>query len=223
MRTSTAVPTSICHVTDRQLHSVAVTLSRGAAARIALLLLVTTYACVPLLAATLTTDKPDYSPGESITFTGTGWQPGETVNIEIYETSVDPFFDEGGVTAVADADGTISNSDFQCQQSFLGQGFLAHATGASSGVTAEATFTDNINADFRQAANNDAGYGLGNTHWINSIVQASNSRYYEGMSVFQRFIVDGLPATTGNHHSLLFSHEFTKGGVHAYDFLTSWA
>src|SRR5438876_12364163 len=47
-------------------------------------------------AATLTTDKSDYSPGEYVTFTGTGWQANEVVNIEIYETSVDPVFDEGG-------------------------------------------------------------------------------------------------------------------------------
>src|SRR6266567_4755960 len=74
------------------------------------------FACAQsALGATLTTDKPDYVPGEHVTFTGTGWQPGEIVTIEIYETSVDPFFDEGGVTAVADAYGNISNSDFQCQ------------------------------------------------------------------------------------------------------------
>ena len=33
----------------------------------------------------------------------------------------------------------------------------------------------------------------------------------------------GLPDTAGNHHSLLFRHQFTKGGLHAYDFLTSFA
>src|SRR5438552_5881650 len=63
-------------------------------------------------AATLTTDKPDYAPGEYVTFTGGGWQPGETVFIEIFETSVDPFFDEGSVFAIADQNGNIFNSDF---------------------------------------------------------------------------------------------------------------
>src|SRR5262249_54411425 len=33
----------------------------------------------------------------------------------------------------------------------------------------------------------------------------------------------GIPATSGNHHSLLFRHQFTKGGIHGYDFLTSYA
>src|SRR5262249_52660843 len=78
---------------------------------------------------------------------------------------------------------------------------------------------------FRQSANNETNgtvTGLGNIHWINSIVQASNSRYFEGMSNFQRTIFTGVPATTGNVHTLSFSHQFTKAGIHAYDFLTSW-
>src|SRR5262252_3283899 len=29
--------------------------------------------------------------------------------------------------------------------------------------------------DFRQAANNDGGFGLGNTHWISSVIQGGNS------------------------------------------------
>src|SRR6266705_177468 len=77
--------------------------------------------------------------------------------------------------------------------------------------------------DFRQAADNDAGFGLGNTHWFSSIIQDNNSAYYESMSVMQRVLFTGLPPTSGNHHSLLFRHQFTKGGIHAYDFLTSYA
>jgi len=77
--------------------------------------------------------------------------------------------------------------------------------------------------DFRQAADNDAGFGLGNTHWVSSIIQDNNSAYYESMSVMQRMLFTGLPPTSGNHHSLLFRHQFTKGGIHAYDFLTSYA
>src|SRR5581483_4461595 len=62
-----------------------------------------------------------------------------------------------------------------------------------------------IGVDFRQAANNDGGFGLGNIHWINSIVQSSNSIYFENMSVAQRVVAGGdpgtnsaIPATPGN-------------------------
>ena len=98
----------------------------------------------PAIAATLTTDKPDYFPGDYVTFTGTGWQPGETVNIDVYETSAEPDLWVGSVSATADADGSISNSDLVVQQSFLGQGFAAYATGTSSGLTVIATFTDAV-------------------------------------------------------------------------------
>jgi hypothetical protein len=97
---------------------------------------------LPAGAATLTTDQADYQPGQTITFTGTGWQPGEAVAIDVYETSVDPLFWEGGVSATADASGNIFNSSFLVQQSFLGLGFLANATGQASGLTASTTFTD---------------------------------------------------------------------------------
>jgi len=77
--------------------------------------------------------------------------------------------------------------------------------------------------DFKQAANNDPGFGLGNIHWVTSILQANNSFYFEGMSVRQRVLFTGLPSTAGDHHSLLFRHQFTKAGQHTYDFLTSYA
>src|SRR4051812_47659225 len=76
--------------------------------------------------------------------------------------------------------------------------------------------------DFRQAANNDSSFGLQNIHWINSIIQDNNSMYFEGMSVRQRLLFTGLPSTSGNHHSLLFRHQFSKGNVHTYDYLTSY-
>src|ERR1044071_4916405 len=76
-------------------------------------------------AATLFTDKPDYMPGEHVVFSGLGWQPGETITIDIYETSVDPIFWEGTVSATAGLDGSFSNGDLLVQESFLGQGFMA--------------------------------------------------------------------------------------------------
>ncbi len=78
--------------------------------------------------------------------------------------------------------------------------------------------------DFKQAANDDAPapLSLGDVHWINSIVQAGNAMYFEGMSNPQRVVFSNIAATTGNIHSLSLSHQATKGGIHAYDFLTSW-
>lgn len=65
--------------------------------------------------------------------------------------------------------------------------------------------------------------GLGNCHWIGSILQSNNSRYFEGMSVPQQAVFTGIAPTGGNVHTLTFDIDFTKGGLHGYDWLTSYA
>ncbi len=79
-----------------------------------------------------------------------------------------------------------------------------------------------LNTDFRQSANKDAPYLLGDVHWIGSILQSSNSYYKEGMSVLQRAFFINIPATAGDVHTLTFNHQALKSGHHAYDYLTSW-
>ncbi len=79
-----------------------------------------------------------------------------------------------------------------------------------------------LRIDFRQAANNDSPLSLGNVHWVQSILQQNNSKYYEGMSVPQRIMLANVPRTTGNAHTLTISHKASKNGVHGYDFLTSY-
>jgi len=79
-----------------------------------------------------------------------------------------------------------------------------------------------VKVDFRQSANKDAPYSPGDIHWINSILQASNSQYYEGMSTLQRIVFIQIPKTSGHVHTLNFSHQANKATFHAYDFLTSW-
>jgi uncharacterized repeat protein (TIGR01451 family) len=69
--------------------------------------------------------------------------------------------------------------------------------------------------DFKQYANLD-------DLWIDSILQQTNSIYYEGMSVPQRIILVDIESTTGDIHTLSFSHQATKLGIHAYDWLTAW-
>jgi uncharacterized repeat protein (TIGR01451 family) len=69
--------------------------------------------------------------------------------------------------------------------------------------------------EFTQYANVD-------DEWIGSILQKSNSMYYECMSVPQRTILDDIAPTTDGEHTFTFSHQATKGGTHAYDWLTAY-
>jgi hypothetical protein len=93
--------------------------------------------------ATVHTDKEDYAPGETVTITGSGWEPGETVAMALHE---DPLVHgDRTLTAAADADGKIFNNAFKPEEHDLGVRFVLTATGQSSGKVAQTTFTDNTN------------------------------------------------------------------------------
>ena len=88
-------------------------------------------------APTIQSDKADYAPGELVTLTGSGWQPGEAVNIVVND-------DEGqtwnrNVNVTADASGNISDS-FNLPDWFVAT-YKVTATGDQSG-TVTTSFTD---------------------------------------------------------------------------------
>ncbi|PLX31728.1 MAG: hypothetical protein C0600_04840, partial [Ignavibacteria bacterium] len=79
-----------------------------------------------------------------------------------------------------------------------------------------------LSIDFRQAANKARQYQPGDVRWVQSVLQQNNALYFEGMSVPQRVMFTGIRSTNGNNHTFTFSHKATKGGKHAYDYLTSY-
>ena len=89
--------------------------------------------------ATVTTDKTDYQPGETVIISGTNWQAGETVQLTLHRDNNTP---DTVLTAVADQEGNISNSEYLVQESDLNVAFLLTAVGQTSGYTAQTTFTD---------------------------------------------------------------------------------
>jgi hypothetical protein len=67
-----------------------------------------------------------------------------------------------------------------------------------------------------------SGYTSGDTgcRWINGNLQRNNSIYFEGDATVQRVWLTGFePGTT---HNVTLKYGTTKGGKHAYDFLTTW-
>jgi hypothetical protein len=88
------------------------------------------------------TDKPDYQPGDTVTITGSGFRAGETVAISIVE---DPDLDADSpiqFNLTADANGSFTDSHFEIDLADLGTYFTLTATGNTSGLTAQMTFTD---------------------------------------------------------------------------------
>lgn len=67
-----------------------------------------------------------------------------------------------------------------------------------------------------------SGYTTGDTgcRWINGNLQGNNSKYVEGDATVQRvWLTDFVP---GSSHTVTFKYGTTKGGKHAYDFLTTF-
>jgi hypothetical protein len=90
--------------------------------------------------ATVMTDKTDYAPGDPVTITGSGWQPGETVTLQFAES---PLYDTPpNLSAVADANGNIFNNQFSPDSYDVKITFTLTATGNLSGLQAQTTFTD---------------------------------------------------------------------------------
>jgi uncharacterized repeat protein (TIGR01451 family) len=91
-------------------------------------------------AASITTGKTDYAPGETVTIDGEGWKPGERVRILVHRqpeaAAVRP------LEAIADANGRIVNRQFAPVQADLGKNFVITAKGESSEQTAQSSFAD---------------------------------------------------------------------------------
>ena len=91
---------------------------------------------------TITTDKPDYHPGETVTFTGKGFKPGEQVAITM---DVNPVTRAAvALAAVADDAGNFTNKSYIVQKSDLGVTFDVRAIGVSGDSAAPYTFPDSI-------------------------------------------------------------------------------
>src|SRR3954454_13836276 len=85
---------------------------------------------------TISSDKPDYSPGSTVTITGAGWPADESVDLQTDDDLGRTWSDTG--TATTDANGGVTYR-FQLPNNFIAQ----YRTTATDGVnTAETTFTD---------------------------------------------------------------------------------
>ena len=176
-------------------------------------------AYVPSGPPTIASDKADYAPGETVTLTGTNWAAGEAVRIVVNDTYGASWV--RGVTVTATDTGAVT--DVFPLPSYFVSDYDVTATGPISG-TATSTFTDLGGVLYDQCSNDDGdGYGgnPGTCQWINGNLNGQNSTYPEGDATVQRlWLTDFVPGTP---HSVTFEYGTTKGGKHAYDYLTTWS
>ncbi len=96
--------------------------------------------------ATLATDKPNYSPGDTVHITGAGWTPGEYVALQIWADSSSTARAE--FVVVADAGGLVRDSRFVIQPADTGVVFFLEGEGHTSKLRAELIFIDGETVDY---------------------------------------------------------------------------
>src|SRR3954464_12369464 len=92
----------------------------------------------------VSTDKSDYPPGSTAEISGAGFQPGETVVLQVLHADGTPSdgADHNPWLVLADADGAFQGSWHVCEDDCVGSTLALSASGQTSGLSAEAFFTD---------------------------------------------------------------------------------
>jgi hypothetical protein len=88
----------------------------------------------------ITTDKDDYSPGDTVHFTGSGWQAGDTLDIVLVDDAETQETHSWSVTVVED--GTFQDSTYVVDTDDLGVTFTLTATSRATGRSLTVVFTD---------------------------------------------------------------------------------
>ena len=175
-----------------------------------------------VLVPELSTDKPDYQPGEVVTIFGKFFAPVKTFFVRVFGNSeVGDFFSDVTHSVVSGADGSW-NLSLQLDN-FYRPIYNMVVSDENGTEVATGSFTDAPNASvdvFSQCANDDGDGSGGNPgvcDWTNGNLNASNSVYQEEDATVQRLLLTGL---ANGSHVVTIEYDTTKGGKHAYDFLT---
>ncbi|MGI8981137.1 MAG: DUF7507 domain-containing protein, partial [Pirellulaceae bacterium] len=176
------------------------------------------------LLATVMTDKPDYAPGETADVSASGFQIGEAVQFQVLHTDGTPntgnghhpwsVVDGGPTDLDGQANGNILTAWYVDPDDSANSSFALTADGQSSGLKAATNFTD-----AGPAADLDH-YGNVSGEWLDGNLGTNKANYLEGQSVPDRIVMTGL--TAGTTYSITPCYDTTKGGKHAFDYLTSY-
>src|SRR5262245_1223670 len=90
--------------------------------------------------ATVTTGQSDYPPGSTVEVAGTGWEPGELVEITIHEEP--SAYADVVSSVIASRRGDFVDTSFSTSASDDGRTFTVTAVGRSSSRVAQTVFTD---------------------------------------------------------------------------------
>lgn len=173
-------------------------------------------------AATLSTEKDDYHPGQTATIFGKFFAPLQSFFLKVFGSDDNnENYTESTQTVTADETGAFTAT--YTLDSLFRPFYEMVASDFNGTRLASSWFRDAAIDIYNQCANDDGdGYPgtPGTCNWINGAINGNNSTYQEGDSTVQRLSIKGFEP--GSSHSVTFTYGTTKQGKHAYDYLTTW-
>ena len=148
---------------------------------------------------TVTTDKDDYYPGELVIVIGTGWLPGETVELSFYEI---PLQLTVKYYTIADDNGNIYDNQYLIVEHHLGQTIILTATGQTSGLNAITIFTDSPQIGSVTVGNQSPNpvYPSGSAAYTITIYRGTgSSSFYADLSITAT-LPSGCTASFSSNH-----------------------
>ena len=161
------------------------------------------------------TDHPNYFPNQTVQIDGCGFQGYANQTLPIRITRPGPVVDSATVMPNASGNFTYYYVLDGVEGTYLVEVFNASKTM----VLASTTFVDaSVNLD--QCSNGSPKFLDLHCDWQNGNINASNSQYAEGDMIPYRLFVEKLDPSVS--HTIHINYDFTRGGIKAFDFLTTW-
>lgn len=176
------------------------------------------------LTPTLATDKPDYSPGETVHITGTGYDANTAYDIPVRRPDGSIVKGDGSPAPSWDTTTTDGSGNLAYDYELDGIFGLYEARTYPSPWSGDWNETPLASVIFK-----DAGVNLDQCandtpdvppcDWQNGDLNGNNSAYAEGDVVPFRLAIEDLTAGT---HTIHLNYDFTAQGHKAYDFLATY-
>jgi len=178
--------------------------------------------------AVIWTDKADYTPGETVTISGSGFNLNAYYDIPVIRPDGSIVLGDGSFTLGWDS--TQADAYGNILYSYVLNGitgfyevrvYLSPWSGDLTQIPiAATTFTDAPAANLDQIRNGPADDPWDPAEWVNGNAGPQNAHYVEGYSVAYRCIMTDLPASTSV--TLIIGFDVKHGGRHAIDYLTHY-
>ncbi len=175
----------------------------------------------------LVAEHTHYFPGQTARLDGCGFDAYAGLSLTIRFTRPDASISTNNVAVDSNGAFTYFYGSTQLEGPYLvsvldggGAGAAGQVQGSvAAGTLADASFTTgSVNLD--QCSNGSPKFVDLHCDWQNGNLNGNNSQYAEGESIPYRLFVEKLDPSL--KHTIHINYDFTKGGVKAFDFLTTW-